>query len=173
VTSALRSQSKRWLNPNFVSSQKAPGFDPGGEIGRDLGVRPQLFVSLQFVFDGWYQHRFVIGLRQTPTARKRRDIVGKILQHLDHDVLLTGMGVCCRCRNRLLTKRPRVEAKVIHETHVTVANLLLWVRVAGVRHRPGEPGPGPASGRGDLALATPNHAATRELNLDFARSVAR
>jgi hypothetical protein len=88
----LRSQSKRWLNPNFVSSQKAPGSIPGGEIGRDLGVGPQLFVPLQLVFDDWYHHRFVIGLRQTPTACKRRDVVGKILQHLDHDVLLIRMG---------------------------------------------------------------------------------
>src|SRR6478736_377037 len=56
-------------------------------ITRDLTVDPHLFVPTQFVFDARYQHRFVISIRHTPMARYRYDVVRKILQRLDHDVL--------------------------------------------------------------------------------------
>jgi hypothetical protein len=57
-------------------------------IRRDLTLDPHLFVPTQFVFDVRYQHRFVISLRHMPMARNRYDVVGKVLQRLDHDVLL-------------------------------------------------------------------------------------
>jgi hypothetical protein len=71
-----------------------------------------------------------------PMACKGRDVVGKILQHLDHDVLLTGIGFCCRCCRH-------------HETHTTVLNNLLCGSAPPVfvvlraRHGPAHQGAAP------------------------------
>ena len=58
------------------------------------------------------EHRVVIGLRHMSMERKRSDVVGKALQHLDHDVLLNGMAQLSR-RHRASPERPGAEAKVI------------------------------------------------------------
>src|SRR5271156_3818342 len=84
------------------------GIDPG-EIGRELGVGPQLLVPSKFVLDVRY-HPCVIGLRQMPVTHICGDVVGKVLQLLDHDVLLDDMG-SGSCRDRLLAERPSPEAK--------------------------------------------------------------
>src|SRR6476619_262976 len=78
------------------------------EIRRDLTVDPHLFVPTQFVFDARYQHRFVISLRHTPMARYRYDVVRKVLQRLEHDVLLN--------RRVVIVSSPSV---LVQETKVT------------------------------------------------------
>jgi hypothetical protein len=85
------------------------GIDPD-EIGRELGVGPQLLVPSKFVLDVRY-HPCVIDRRQMPVARMCGDAVGKVLQFLGHDVLLdeTASG---SCRDRLLAEHPSPEAKV-------------------------------------------------------------
>jgi hypothetical protein len=78
-------------------------------IRPDLAVHPQLFVPSEFVFDA-AKHRFIVGLRQALMARIRRDVVGKVLEQLDHDVLLN--DVRSPARQGLLARHPGVEAKV-------------------------------------------------------------
>jgi hypothetical protein len=69
-----------------------PGFgiEPG-EIGRQHYVGPQLLVPSKFVSD-LQHHPCMIGLRQAPVAHICGDVVGKILDLLDHDVLRDDVG---------------------------------------------------------------------------------
>jgi hypothetical protein len=46
-------------------------------------------------------------------AGERRNIIGKVCQHRDHDVLLNGMGVCSGIVIVSSPSGPRVEAKVM------------------------------------------------------------
>jgi hypothetical protein len=63
------------------------------EVGRDLEINAHPFVPAEFVLEAWYEHRVVIGLGHMPVESERGDVVGEIVEHLDHDAIVSAPSV--------------------------------------------------------------------------------